>query len=754
MKRNTRQMKITMNGKRMGGVMLLEVVLAIAVFAFGMLALVQLQGNLTRSSADANTRTVATNIAEEIVERIRGYQNVTADPDNGLVDYLELVGNSQDTVVRRGRLGDAEGGLDYAVTMTIKDFWYDPATDAFKNTDATDPPTPPAGLEHLAWADFKMLEVKVAWSPNRDFYVDDENTANLGALDPDGVASAISEITIYEIIPSSPPILGAKIAADLDPPIGLPPVDFTPGFNPDIVAIDLLNGERMKESTTPAPDVIRSGELTETSFDVVTYNTVNSNTFLRREEFVTVGCVCTLRTSVDAGQGGFRPTVWNGVDYTEGEFIAKNFGESASNQQSVFCDVCCRDHHEGGNGDTGGYEVERRVYDPWVGSPTSGTDHAHYTRNSDGDLTPATKDGDEYVEACRLIRKDGFFRVAQDFNKQGFFGFAFDYLDNDFEVEEYSDYIIDAVDDLYRNNKKVLKQPGEFPAVTTFTNPATGVPGPKLPASTDGTPTNLPLLVAPFTIEQQLRSRGIYIDYLTDEARGKIQDCIDTPDTCPLPGYTSELKLALFYPFFEVQLTSLSTWREEIPNIPVHVTDEAIETNNTHSRGLAKLMTPDVGDGSQVFLEILEGNVGIAAVDPIVPLVAPGPAAAAAAAPTPTNVYIATTGTPTDYPGTTVVGDISSGVGGVRASDVEISFDEAQCGRTAMGYACVYPVGGGVPTLTVSNYYKANKTLYACSDTMDIVGDQVTGVDASTTFDLSTAVDGQADIVIQDSSCG
>ena len=70
MKQNSKLLKLTLNGKRMAGSMLLEVVLAIAVFAFGMLALVQLQGNLTRSSADANTRTVATNIAEEVIENI------------------------------------------------------------------------------------------------------------------------------------------------------------------------------------------------------------------------------------------------------------------------------------------------------------------------------------------------------------------------------------------------------------------------------------------------------------------------------------------------------------------------------------------------------------------------------------------------------------------------------------------------------------------------------------------------------------
>ena len=121
MKPNTNQLKLITNGERMTGGMLLEVVLAIAVFAIGMLALMQLQGNLTRSSADANTRTVATNIAEEIVEDIRGFKQVRADAGTDEKEYLELVGNAlTDTVTR--------GGIEYTVTAEIKDF---PQSDSY-----------------------------------------------------------------------------------------------------------------------------------------------------------------------------------------------------------------------------------------------------------------------------------------------------------------------------------------------------------------------------------------------------------------------------------------------------------------------------------------------------------------------------------------------------------------------------------------------------------------------------------------------
>ena len=50
---------------------ILDVLLGIVIFVVGMLALASLQGNLTRSTAEGNARTVATNIAEEMIEQLR-----------------------------------------------------------------------------------------------------------------------------------------------------------------------------------------------------------------------------------------------------------------------------------------------------------------------------------------------------------------------------------------------------------------------------------------------------------------------------------------------------------------------------------------------------------------------------------------------------------------------------------------------------------------------------------------------------------
>ena len=56
---------------RQGGFSMFEILVAIVVFAIGMLALSQYQGSLTRSSAMAAARTNAMHLAEQIIEQRR-----------------------------------------------------------------------------------------------------------------------------------------------------------------------------------------------------------------------------------------------------------------------------------------------------------------------------------------------------------------------------------------------------------------------------------------------------------------------------------------------------------------------------------------------------------------------------------------------------------------------------------------------------------------------------------------------------------
>ena len=178
----------------------------------------------------------------------------------------------------------------------------------------------------------------------------------------------------------------------------------------------------------------------------MTYSNPNNGvaTYLRREEFKVVSCECTLRAPSGNNEGGLRPTIWGGSEYTESEFVAKAYGVSANNQQSQFCDICCRDHHDGGSGT---YDVDgdpgRALYNPfrssadYISGGSFGGDHKHYNRDRNGNMELANSDGATYVEACRLVRKDGFFRVAQDLRQEGLNSFPGNYLDESSEITEY-----------------------------------------------------------------------------------------------------------------------------------------------------------------------------------------------------------------------------------------------------------------------------------------------------------------------------
>ena len=83
------------------GFTLIEVLVGILIFAVGMMALAKLQGNLARNSGDSNARTVATNIAEEVIESARNFGQITSDGTNSA--YNDIVDGTT-TVTRSGTL--------------------------------------------------------------------------------------------------------------------------------------------------------------------------------------------------------------------------------------------------------------------------------------------------------------------------------------------------------------------------------------------------------------------------------------------------------------------------------------------------------------------------------------------------------------------------------------------------------------------------------------------------------------------------
>ncbi len=709
------------------GFTLLEVLIGMVIFALGMMALAQLQGSLARNSADANSRTVATNIAEELIEEARSFSQITSAP--GKHAYNDITPGTH-SVTRTGNTFD--------VVTQVADYYYE---------DGTFTTTPPLGA---ARSDMKLLEVTVSWQGSQGFYVDgnSDTNADLGS----------GSITLRDVISSITSPSSGKVALGAAGDNSYaPPVDYNPGENPDIVSIE-LGQNKFKESTTPLPDVIRTDELVETRFDVVTYSQNGDNaTFLRREEFRAISCECTLRIPSSDNQGGLRPTVWTGSEYSEGEFVSKPYGEEASNQQSEFCGVCCRDHHDGGTGQNDDSDDPGRSrynpFRPYIGYYDNSYgalagDHKHFKRSNTGNLVLASSDGAAYVEACRMVRKDGFWRIAQDLRQEGLNAFPASYLDEESEIGEYSDYVTEAVK-AYElatdptNNSNPTNPYESSPPV--FTLPQNMSPAVLFPASTYDNATEM---ASGGVTEQQLRARGIYIDYMNDELREKI-NCLDlggSGDGCNAPEVTSALEII---PFYEVQLTWLARWNETPNNFPIDVSNEAIADDNLHSRGVATLMN---GFGySTVNSAVHSQNLGLTGTDPIDPWYG-----------FQTRNYdlfalAVDYNNPPQLTTIIVAGTISSAVGGVKAADVEIVGVGAQCDRTLTGFECVVEKNATAPRIEVFNYFKVGKTLLACSSYLagiPPIEHFANNGNNKTKFALpTTASTSVADIVIKENSC-
>ena len=99
------------------GFSLLEVLIGIAIFAIGMLALASLQGALTRSSAEAKVRTTAVNIAEQIIEGHKGFNLI--DDFTGIVDQTIYFDSEMSDSALKNILLKLRKKLDTNIISTI-----------------------------------------------------------------------------------------------------------------------------------------------------------------------------------------------------------------------------------------------------------------------------------------------------------------------------------------------------------------------------------------------------------------------------------------------------------------------------------------------------------------------------------------------------------------------------------------------------------------------------------------------------------
>ena len=722
-------MKKLMNQSTQRGFSIIEVMIGVFIFAVGMLALASLQGALTRSMADSKLRTEASNIAEQLIESQRGFSRIFIDPDGIVFAFNDIVDGTTTTTVN---------GVTYTVAQDVSDYYYDLATDIFTGT---------ATLGALA-SDYKTVAVTVSWDGDRQFRIQEgvETTGSLGS----------GSVTVTGVISASATAGSGRVSEESEDQLLMLAISYTPGQNPDIISLSLDEG-KFKESLLPMPDVKGVGALIETRFDVITYSQDNSGAlFLRREEFAAVQCDCTLQAPKETDLGR-RPTIWAGDEYAEGHFVRKAFGIAAKRKQSDLCGTCCQDHHDGGSSAEDHPDSAVNTYDPFKASteyhssgPFAG-DHKHY--GEDGVTLAGNRKS--YVEACRMVRRDGFFKVAQDFRREDLNVFPADYLDDSAEIAVYSSYVTGAATAYeaaayldYESNPPCIGGPipcvaeanfqGDYPTAINLGNA-------ELPSWTQLRDTAEPT--------QQLRSRAIYIDYLSDDLRTVI-DCINSGGDelgCKTGDVeldrTASTNVLELIPFFDVQLTFLNRWNETPINTPVNTTNETLALDNAHSRGVA---SADALDSSTVAAKGHRGNLGFTdsqAIDPVY---------ASKVTQATINVQSLDAGAggagPTDPPpsGDPVVsGSLLELLAGNGPIITVSGLLGALCDQTSVSFECRAPSAASNPRLQVSGYGKANRIdrdgfvvftpRYACSATLVKISEDPNDVGANAVFNLSSA---------------
>ncbi len=557
------------------GAAMIEVLIAVLVLAVALAALGKFQGALIQNSGHSKARAIAAQLAQEKLDDLRSFtglhpldanQALIIPPSNsaGAYYYAEIGANTGGTEQVNGTLNvPAYSG---ATKVTV-------SNEQFNRTWAVQDFYLSGSAATKAWPDYKRVIITVSW------------------VDKDGTQSVV----LNGVINSTDPItdvLSTTGVAPVDPPN----VVYTPGTAPNVIPINVKPTEE-RETSTPEPEITNQGLNTKTSFDIVNYHSTSLNT-VRRESFSTINCICKQNGSGSTGLTPAADSDQDGhLDETTGVKVSKRYGSTATggqnNGQPVLCDVCCRDHHDA-NG--GGGSPDPNEYDPF--RPASeylvSGDHKHYIYNNSV-LTAADNTNDLYEESCRFHRIDGFLRLVRDWRLEKLNLLPANFLTSGSNVTAYRTYVEDFIEEYINaipNNGDNASNP---PNIGAFTTALAGKP----------TSISLDTNVSEPEADRQLHARGIYLDYMDAAKITDLKSKIAASST----SWLAEV------PFYEVNITGLADWTSSVPNVAT-VTDEPLQTGNTHSRGLVD----DVAAGTTtVTTQITRSNTGVTESDPVDP---------------------------------------------------------------------------------------------------------------------------------------
>jgi hypothetical protein len=417
-------------------------------------------------------------------------------------------------------------------------------------------------------AEYKKIALKADWT---------DATGATRSLSLDNIASALG-------LSSSSTLLNTPLTTtSLTPAVHQPNPSLTDGVIPIAVG-----NNTDAASTNPKPTLAQT--LPSTSFNTLTYtqgalDSSITSTIQKRVETVVAECACRLSTtnplSSDVFLGGstFRPTFWNGTKYVAPE-DAKITPYSAQHPDALGtqddrCTLVCRDHHDASTdtvkydsvtGDLNRYKATVNVTKVKGESVVT----VGLVKDADGKPVAATGSTDTYLDAARLIRVDGLWRVATDMHSEqlGLLattpeGDATSPTPASGSEAAYEDFVIDY---LGQKLSEVLDGASAPIADDVFNSHGLNTPDTLTALTTSGS-------------YKYLHARGLYLDYLEQDALDKLvnvnSNCTDFPD-CLLP----------YLPFNTVNVTQLAKWA---PLSTSQATNGKIGVTNTTSKDSATL---------------------------------------------------------------------------------------------------------------------------------------------------------------------
>lgn len=520
-------------GIRNKGFSLIEILIAVVVLATGLLALTALQGSLTKASGEAKVRGRVAALVAGRMEFLRNgpYDNIVAGSDT-------CASTTAPDWVPASACSDAAIG-SLTVTQTV-DTWSGETTFA-----ETGPVSDPDA------AQFKRVRLTATWT------------------DANGVPHSLRSVS--DISPLSM-VSNLIVPPDSDTSGGGSPIvrqnnPVTAGMIP----VALGDGSS-SASSNPKPELKEDGRnqrIVGTRFNVLNYipGGDGSAAIQKRFENEVVRCKCSMGAGVTDTNSIFYtaqwPAIWTGERYdlyvptpattaAPGQSATVRSGPTSGVVQSDLCTQCCRDHHDGTSGAK--YDPERTLAE----NETTGREK--YSRNSMGQYVVSTTN---YIQACRVIRVDGFWRVAADTYSRHFGLLETRPVSN---VDARSGVPTTAATDAYSTFVKdyaagyqttLAADLGTAPtnADTLFDEDARGLNADPIVVDTPNVNDDW----------RYLHARGLYVDYLEEDAREKIKNILadnDDDGACPPSRATYDCILP-YLPFTTINMTELAKWLAE-----------------------------------------------------------------------------------------------------------------------------------------------------------------------------------------------